>query len=68
MALRRGGVTDIPWFFARLEIKRLISHQHFTRVVNMAWRYHCLEETKKKCVISAKYNFNNFSATDPFVL
>ena len=29
-APRRGGVTDIQWFLARLEIKCLISHQHFT--------------------------------------
>ena len=25
-----GGVTDVPWFLARLEIKCLISIQHFT--------------------------------------
>ena len=28
--IRRGGVTDIAWVFAWLEIKWLISHQHFT--------------------------------------
>ena len=28
--IRRGGVTDVPWFLARLEIKCLISIQHFT--------------------------------------
>ena len=31
MLIRRGGVTDVPWFWARLEIKCLISIQHFTR-------------------------------------
>ena len=29
--IRRGGVTDIPWFLARLEIKCLISIQHLPR-------------------------------------
>ena len=28
--IRRGGVTDIPWFLARLEIKCVVSIQHFT--------------------------------------
>ena len=28
--IRRGGVTDFPRFLARLEIKCLISIQHFT--------------------------------------
>ena len=28
--IRRGVVTDIPWFLAGLEIKCLISIQHFT--------------------------------------
>ena len=28
--IRRVGVTDVPWFLARLEIKCLISIQHFT--------------------------------------
>ena len=28
--IRRGGVTYIAWVFARLEIKCLISNQHFT--------------------------------------
>ena len=31
MIIRRGRVTDIPWFLAGLEIKCLISIQHFTR-------------------------------------
>ena len=31
MIIRRGGVTDIPWFLARLEIKCLISIQHLPR-------------------------------------
>ena len=34
--IRRGGITDILWFLARLEIKCLISIQHFTPVVIMA--------------------------------
>ena len=29
--IRRGGVTYIPWFLARLEIKCLISIQHLPR-------------------------------------
>ena len=29
--IRRGGVTDVPWFLARLEIKCLISIQHLPR-------------------------------------
>ena len=33
---RRGEVTDIAWAFARLEMKCLITNQHFTSVVNMA--------------------------------
>ena len=28
--IRRGGITDIPWFLAGLEIKCIISIQHFT--------------------------------------
>ena len=28
--IRRGGVTDVSWILARLEIKCLISIQHFT--------------------------------------
>ena len=40
--IRRGGVTDVPWFLARLEIKCLISIQHFTSVVIMAQTYHSL--------------------------
>ena len=31
MLIRRGGVTDVPWILARLEIKCLISIQYFTR-------------------------------------
>ena len=34
MVIRRGGVTDIAWIFARLEMKCLKSNQHFTAVVN----------------------------------
>ena len=30
MVIRRGGVTDVPRFLAHLEIKFLISIQHFT--------------------------------------
>ena len=29
--IRRGGVTDVPWFLARLKIKCLESIQSFTR-------------------------------------
>ena len=36
MMIRRGGVTDIPWFLAQLEIEFLISIQQFTAVVIMA--------------------------------
>ena len=31
MVIRRGGVTDVPRFLARLEIKCLITFKHFTR-------------------------------------
>ena len=48
MVIRRGDVTDIAWIFAGLEMKCLISNQHY-RVVNMAQSYHsCVLGSHKK--------------------
>ena len=51
MALRRGGVTDIPWFWVGVGgggggggVGNKVSHISSTlhRVVNMAWSHHSL--------------------------
>ena len=38
MVIRSSDVTDIAWVFARLEMKRLISNQHFTAL--LIWLRH----------------------------
>ena len=40
MVIRRGGVTDIAWVFAGLEMKCLITNQHVTGL--LAPSYHSL--------------------------
>ena len=37
--IRRGGVTDVQWILPRLEIKCLISIQHFTAWISNIVQY-----------------------------